>query len=90
MLNGILFRLFTGIPWRDLPERYGSLCTVYSHYRRWTQAGLWPPILAALQCDLDAMEGIDWTLWCIDGSNVRAHKAAAGAKKTAYSTSLGT
>ena len=34
ILNGMLFRLFAGIPWRDLPERYGAWQTVYSRYRR--------------------------------------------------------
>lgn len=81
MLNGMLFRTNAGIPWRDLPERYGPWQTVYSRYRRWTRSGLWDRILAALQRQLDATGQIEWTLWCIDGSNVRAHKAAAGAGK---------
>lgn len=81
LLNGMLFRTNTGIPWRDLPERYGPWQTVYSRYRRWTRSGLWDRILAALQRELDATGQIEWTLWCIDGSNVRAHKAAAGAGK---------
>jgi transposase len=81
ILNGMLFRINTGIPWRDLPERYGPWQTVYSRYRRWTRNGLWDQILAALQRRLDAQGSIEWSLWCIDGSNVRAHKAAAGAGK---------
>ena len=84
ILNGILFRLSTGLPWRDLPERYGPWQTVYSRYRRWSRSGLLSWMLGTLQRGLDAVGGIDWSLWCVDGSNVRAHKAAAGAgKKTA-------
>ena len=49
MLNGLLWRLKTGAPWRDLPEQFGSWRTVYSRYRRWQQAGVWERILAALQ-----------------------------------------
>ncbi|HEX2531182.1 MAG TPA: IS5 family transposase [Burkholderiaceae bacterium] len=81
ILNGMLFRIHTGIPWRDLPERYGPWQTGYCRYRRGTRNGLWDRILAALQRQLDAAGGIEWSLWCIDGSNVRAHQAAAGAGK---------
>jgi transposase len=43
ILNGILWRLTTGAPWRDLPERFGPWQTVYARFRRWQQAGVWPP-----------------------------------------------
>src|ERR687894_374036 len=49
ILNGILWILRTGAPWRDLPERYGSWRTVYSRFRRWQQAGVWDRVLRALQ-----------------------------------------
>lgn len=81
VLNGMLFRLHTGVPWRDLPRRYGKWQTVYSRWRRWTRGGLWDRVLAALQRELDAAGQIEWDLWCIDGSSIRAHKAAAGARK---------
>ena len=80
ILNGILFRLKTGIPWRDLPERYGSWRTVYSRYRRWQQAGVWDRILSALQAQADAAGRVDWDLHFVDGTVVRAHPHAAGAK----------
>lgn len=83
VVNGMLFRLYTGIPWRDLPERYGPWQKVYARYRNWARSGLLDHVVSALQRDLDAVGGIDWSLWCIDGSNVRAHKAAAGAGKKA-------
>lgn len=40
VLNGILWILRTGAPWRDLPERYGSWNTVWSRFRRWREAGI--------------------------------------------------
>ena|SRR6185437_12011044 len=79
ILNGMLFRLHTGCPWRDLPERYGPWSTVASRFRRWTSEGLWDRILEALRRDLDALGELDWDLWCIDGTHVRAHRVAAGA-----------
>lgn len=86
ILNGMLYRLCTGCGWRDLPERYGPWSTVASRQRRWTREGLWDRILEALQRELADTGQIEWTLWCIDGSVVRAHKHAAGAgKKSARS-----
>ncbi len=81
IINGILWRLKTGVPWRDLPERYGKWETVYSRFRRWQLAGIWDRILAALQSKADAAGQVDWTLHFVDGSVIRAHQHAAGAKK---------
>ncbi len=80
VLNGILWRLRTGAPWRDLPERYGKWQTVYSRFRRWQQAGVWDRVLAALQAEADARGELDWRLHFLDGTIVRAHPHAAGAK----------
>ena len=81
MMDGILWVMNTGAPWRDLPERFGPWQTVYSRFRRWTRAGLFSRIVAELQTDLDEAGLIDWDLFCVDGTNIRAHKAAAGAQK---------
>jgi transposase len=80
ILNGIRWRLKTGAPWRDIPERYGPWQTMYSRYRRWTKAGLWARILAVLQAEADQRGDLAWDLHLIDGSVVRAHQHAAGAK----------
>ena len=83
VLNAILFRLRTGVPWRDLPERYGPWRTVYSRFRRWQRAGVWDRVLAALQAEADADGDLDGDLHFVDGTVVRAHQHAAGAKKGA-------
>jgi len=83
MLNGILWILRTGSPWRDLPERFGPWQTVYDHFAKWRALGAYDRILEALHIRLDADGVIDWDLWCIDGSSVRASRAAAGASKKA-------
>jgi transposase len=81
ILNGILWRLRTGVPWRDLPERYGPWQTVYSRFRRWQAAGVWQRVLGAVQAAADARGQLDWTLHFVDGSVIRAHQHAAGARK---------
>ena len=83
MLDGIIWILKTGLAWRDLPKQYfGPWKTVYERFRQWSQSGLWEKILLQLQANFEKEGLIDWELFSIDGSSVRAHKAAAGAKKT--------
>jgi len=85
MLNGILWVLRTGAPWRDLPELFGPWQTVYDYYRNWRNRGTFDRILQTLQVRLDRHGKIDWDLWCIDGSSVRACRAASGASKKVFS-----
>lgn len=81
LINGIFWILHTGAPWRDLPERFGPWQTVYHHFAKWRRDGVFAQIVDALQIRLDDKGLIDWDLWCIDGANVRATRAAAGACK---------
>jgi transposase len=80
ILNGILWKLATGAPWRDLPERYGPWPTVYTRFWRWTRAGVWDRLFAAVQQQADAVGQLDWELHFVDGTVIRAHQHAAGAK----------
>ena len=81
MINGIFWILETGAPWRDLPERYGLWTTVYNRFATYRRDGTLDRILERLHAKLNRKGKIDWELFCIDGSNVRAHRSAAGAKK---------
>ena len=81
IVNAILWRLATGVPWRDLPARYGPWRTVYSRFRRWQHGGVWERALAALQQQADTAGDLDWSLHFLDGTTVRAHQHAAGAKR---------
>lgn len=81
MLNGSFWVLHTGAPWRALPERFGPWQTVYDHFTKWREAGVFARIVEALQVKLDERGLVDWELWSVDGSNVRAARAAAGADK---------
>src|SRR5437016_2122898 len=78
MFDGILWVLRTGAPWRDLPERYGAWGSVYHRFNRWKKDGTLDRILKALRIRLDKEGYIDWDLWCVDGSSVRAGLAGRG------------
>ncbi|MCO5070774.1 MAG: transposase [Rhizobiaceae bacterium] len=65
IINGILWRLRCGAPWRDAPPKYGSWNTLYRRFRRWSEAGGW---------DIVA----DTSHYSIDSTTVRAHVSAAG------------
>jgi transposase len=81
ILNGMLWILRTGAPWRDLPERYGPWRTVASRFYRWRKAGVFQQILDTLQQQADATGHVNWVLHYVDSTIVRAHQHAAGAKK---------
>lgn len=81
IMNGVFWILRSGARWRDLPERYGPWKTVYNRFRQMSQDGTIDKILAKLQLKLDEDGYIDWELGCVDGTNIRASKAAAGASK---------
>ena len=80
VINGILWVIATGAPWRDAPERYGPWQTLYDRFVRWTRDGTWDRLLVALRADMQRRGRIDWGLWCVDGTSIRALKAAAGAR----------
>jgi transposase len=74
IINGILWVLRTGAPWRDLPERYGPWPTVASWFYRWRQDGLWDRLLRLVQQQSNIRGKVNWEL------HVRAHQHAAGAR----------
>ncbi len=79
IISGMLWILATGAAWRDVPEEFGNWATVYGRFRRWNNEGLWDRIHRRLLSRFDHLGRIDRGLWCVDGSVVRAHRAAAGA-----------
>ena len=81
VVDGILWILRTGSPWRDLPEEFGSYKTVWRLFDQWNSDGTLQKILSRLQAAfIDAGE-IDGKLWCIDGTIVRAARCAGGGGK---------
>ena len=80
-LNGIFWKLCSGAPWRDVPARYGKWQTVYEHFRRYRDQGVFDRILQALHLRLAADGNLDYATWMIDATTVRASRHAAGAQK---------
>ena len=75
-----MWKLRTGAPWRDLPERYGPWQTRYDRFIRWRRDGTWDRLLAHAQTKSDAVGELEWVV-SVDSSRVRAHQHAAGARK---------
>ena len=73
-VEAVLYRYRAGIPWRDLPERFGDFRVIHTRHMRWSQKGVWERIFNALAEDADNEYAM------IDATIVRAHQHAAGAK----------
>jgi transposase len=81
MVNAMLWILRTGAPWRDLRSHYPPWKSVYTRFSRWSSQGIWQQVLGKLTQQAD-MEG-----FLIDGTVVRAHQDAYGARKGGRSRS---
>lgn len=74
-VEAVLYRYRAGIPWRDLPERFGDFRVVHLRHSRWSRWGVWQRAFEVLAQDADN----EYVL--IDSTIVRAHQHSAGAKK---------
>jgi transposase len=90
VLDGILWVLRTGSPWRDLPAEFGPWQTAWRMFDQWNAEGTLAEILHRLQAAFVAAGAIDNQLWCIDGTTVRAARCAAGGGKKTTARSLAT
>ena len=73
-VDAVLYRYRAGIPWRDLPERFGDFRVVHTRHSRWSKSGVWQRVFEALAQDADN----EYVM--IDATIVRAHQHSAGAK----------
>ena len=73
-IDAVLYRAKTGVPWRDLPERFGSWKSVFNRFNNWSRRGVWKRLYKELRVRVDKTGSI------VDGSSVRAHQDAAGGK----------
>ena len=80
-VEGVLWIVRTGSPWRDLPEAFGDWNSVFRRFSRWSIKGVWYRMFEAMSDDPD------FEYLIIDSTIVRAHQHAAGAKKGGLKTS---
>jgi transposase len=73
-VEGVLWIIRTGSPWRDLPEVFGEWNSVFRRFSRWSQKRVWQRIFDAMSDDPD------FEYLIIDSTIVRAHQHASGAK----------
>jgi transposase len=90
IVDGILWILRTGSPWRDLPEEFGPWATVWDLFDKWNDDGTLDEILGRLRAAFIEAGEIDNELWCIDGTIVRAARCASGGGKKGTRRSLQT
>ena len=74
-VEAVLYRYRAGIPWRDLPERFGAWKKVHTRFGRWARTGVWARACAHLAGEADNEYAM------IDSTVVRAHQHSAGAMK---------
>src|SRR5580698_8445377 len=74
-IEAVLYRYRAGIPWRDLPERFGDFRVIHTRHSRWSKTGVWERVFKALSEEADNEYAM------IDATIVRAHQHSAGAKK---------
>ena len=74
-VEAVLYRYRAGIPWRDLPERFGDWKNAHRRFSRWAASGVWDRVFQALSDDADNEYAM------IDATIIRAHQHRAGARK---------
>jgi len=80
-LNGILWILRTGAPWKDMPSRYGAYQTVHRRFQNWVQDGVLEKLLLAIAKDLKERGGLDLSECFVDGTFVPAKKGGTSSAK---------
>ncbi|WP_427832736.1 IS5 family transposase [Acinetobacter pseudolwoffii] len=75
-VEAVLYRYRSGIPWRDLPERFGDFRVVHTRFSRWAKTGVWQRVFEVLSHDSDNEYAM------LDSTIVRAHQHSAGGKKS--------
>jgi transposase len=86
IVNGIIYRYRTGIPWRDLPRgEFGPWQTVWKRHRAYARRGVWDKVLAQVVGEADAAGKVDWTV-SVDATINRAHQHATNTTRPEQDT----
>jgi transposase len=81
-VEAVLYRYRAGIPWRDLPSRFGDFRVVHTRHSRWSKKGIWEMIFQNLAQDSDNEDQM------IDSTIIRAHQHSSGAKRSEKKTNV--
>ena len=81
LVEGSIYRLRTGVAWRDLPKDFGPWQTVWKRHARFSKDGTWDKVLLALQAQADSRGEIDWNL-SVDSTVARVHQHGATAARS--------
>jgi putative transposase len=71
-LDGIIYRLRSGVQWNQLPKEFGDDSSVHRTFQRWVKLELFDRIWAALLADCDELGGVDWEWQAADGAMGKA------------------
>jgi putative transposase len=73
-IDAVLYVLKTGVPWRDLRERFGNWNSVWHRFDRWGENGIWEKIVKALsELDLEELQ--------LDSTSIKVQLAAIGGRR---------
>ena len=89
LVEGSIYRLRTGLAWRDLPQEFGPWQTVWKRHTRFCRDGTWDKVLLALQVEPDANGEIDWIV-SVDSTIARVHQHGASAARSALTATAHT
>jgi transposase len=79
-VEAVIWKFRTGVPWRDMPARFGAWKNIHTRFSRWAIKGVWESLFKSLADDPDNEYAM------IDATIVRAHQHSAGARKKKAST----
>ena len=79
-VEAVLYRYRAGIPWRDLPERFGMFHSIHTRFTRWSRTGVWERVCQVLADDVDNEYA------AIDATIIKAHQHSAGAQENTPTT----
>ncbi len=79
VVEGICWKIRTGSPWRDIPERFVPWQTAWKRHDKWSADGTWERLLNAIQAEAEVAGEIDWDV-SVDSTIARAHQHSAGAR----------
>jgi len=81
VVEGMIYRARTGVPWRDLPADFGAWQTVHRRFQAWSSDGTFDRVLAEVLADADAAGRVDWAV-SVDSTIARAHQHATCAARS--------